>query len=316
MQQDFTIQRDSLGRLPIFLAVAERRSFSAAATALALSPSAVSQAIAALERELGTALFVRTTRSVNLTDAGKRLAHDARPAVAVLTAALETTAARREELSGTLRLNVPHLACHLVLPPLLTAYVRKHPEMRVDVVVDDRNVDIVADGFDAGVRLHEEVQKDMVAVRISAAFRFVVVASPAYFERHGEPRHPEDLVRHACLPWRSLTTGAVWRWEFEHEGRELEIAVDGPVTSTDAHVLVACACEGLGFAYVPEHDVRRELATGRLRHVLDSYCLEVPGLFLYYPRAAQRVPKLAAFVACARVTQRGRTSRRQAANPG
>jgi DNA-binding transcriptional LysR family regulator len=290
----------ALGQLPIFLAVAEKRSFTTAAAALGLSPSAVSQAVSRLERELGVALFVRTTRSVNLTDAGARLAAECRPALSAVSATLAALVEKRDEPSGTLRLNVPRIACHTTLPSILATLATEHPEMRVDVVVDDRNIDIVREGFDAGIRHREEVHKDMVAVRISPAYRFAVVGSKRYFATHDKPRHPKDLVRHTCLPWRYPTTGGLWRWEFEHRGRPIDVAVEGRITSTDPTVLVACARHGLGLAYVPEIEVHADIAAGRLQTALESYCLEVPGLFLYFPRAARKMPRLAAFIECAK----------------
>ncbi|HEX9295922.1 MAG TPA: LysR family transcriptional regulator [Polyangiaceae bacterium] len=299
IQLSLKIRGGPLAQLPVFLEVAERRSFSAAARALGLSVSAVSQAVTRLESEVGTPLLVRTTRSVNVTDAGARLVSEAGPAVTAAGAALSALAANRTEAAGTLRLNVPRIASG-ALRPILAAYARAHPSVRTDVFVDDRNVDIVAEGFDAGIRLQEAVQKDMITVRVSAPFRFVVVASRRYLAKHGRPSHPRELVAHECLGWRSPTTGELWRWEFEQRGRAIEVAVDGPIRSTDGDLLAACAEDHLGFAYVAEHEARGQLASGKLESVLEEFCPEVPGLFLYYPRAARRVPKLAAFVACAR----------------
>jgi DNA-binding transcriptional LysR family regulator len=185
---------------------------------------------------------------VNLTDAGLRLASEAGPALEVAAQALGATASKRREIGGVLRLNVPRLASRVALPPLIAAYTRDHPEMRIDAVVEDRNVDIVRDGFDAGVRLREAVEKDMVTTRISGPIRFVVAAAPSYLAKHGEPRHPRELVDHACIAWRSPTSGDIYRWEFESRGRAMEVGVTGPITSSDADLLVACAAprpEGL-----------------------------------------------------------------------
>jgi DNA-binding transcriptional LysR family regulator len=290
----------ALAQLPVFLAVAEQKSFTAAARLLRVSPSAVSQAIARLERELGATLVLRTTRSVNLTEAGARLAAEARPALGVVEVALDAIAQKSGEPQGVLRLNVPRLACQIALPPLLAQYAQRHPEMRVDVTVEDRNVDIVREGFDAGIRLREAVEKDMVTVRLSPPIRFVVVGSKRYLAARGRPKHPRELVDHACIAWRCPTSGELYRWEFEQRGRALEVDVDGPISSNDADVLSACAELGLGLAYVAEHEVRARLRAGKLETVLEPFCPEVPGLFLYYPRAAQRVAKLAAFVEVAR----------------
>ena len=303
--ESLPIYAGSLAALTVFLAVAERKSFRAAASALGVSRPAVSQAIARLERDVGTALLVRTTRSVNVTEAGARRAERAGGAVGTALGALAAAAGEEALPSwGPLRLNVPRLACRGSLPSLIAAYTSAHPGARVEVHVDDRNVDIVREGFDAGVRLREAVERDMITARISQPFRFVVVGSKAYLARRGRPRHPRDLVDHACVVWRSPTTNDVWRWEFEQRGKTLEVAVDGAVSTNDEDMLVAATGEGLGLAYVAEHAVRAELAAKELETVLEPFCPEVPGLFLYYPRAARNVPKLAAFVACAREIQR------------
>lgn len=299
----------SLAALSVFVAVAERRSFRAAAAALGVSPSAVSQAVARLERDVGTALLVRTTRSVNVTEAGARLAQRAGAALGTALAAIASAAG--EDVApawGPLRLNVPRLACQAALPGLVAAFTRAHPSARVEVRVDDRNVDIVREGFDAGIRLREAVERDMVTARISPAFRFVVVGSKRYLARRGRPKHPRELVEHDCVVWRSPTTNEVWRWEFESRGKTIDVAVDGPVSTNDEDMLVAAAREGLGLAYVAEPSVRADLAAQKLEALLEPFCPEVPGLFLYYPRAARNVPKLAAFVACAREAQRAHGS--------
>lgn len=300
MKHSFTMDRGVLAQLPVFLAVAEQKSFSRAARELGISASAVSQAIQRLEKEMGAPLLVRTTRSVNLTEVGKRLVADAKPAVERVAAALGSAQSDDREPSGVLRLNVPRLACHVVLPPILGAFARKHPRVHVDVTVDNRNVDIVADGFDAGIRLRESVQKDMVAVRLSKAVRFVVVASKRYLANHGKPEHPRDLVNHACLGWRTPSSGTLGRWEFQDGEREIEVAVEGPLSSSDPDLLIRAARDGLGLTYVGEHEAFADLQAGRLVRVLTQFSPEVHGLFLYYPRAARQVPKLAAFVACIR----------------
>ena len=289
----------TLGQLPVFLAVAEHQSFSKAARVLGVSTSAVSQAVTRLEAEVGTALLVRTTRSVNLTDTGRRLLAEAGPAVLAASNALASVRSRGAEPEGTLRLNVPHLA-RFALAPLVAAYAKKYPRVLLDIIVEDRNVDIVEGGFDAGIRLREAVQKDMVTVRLSSPFRFTVVGAKKYLAAHGAPKHPRDLVEHACLGWRSLTTGEVYRWEFQERGVDFEVAVRGPLCANDAGMLIDAAGRRLGLTYVAEPEVMSELEKGRLECVLERYCPEVPGLFLYYPRAAQRVPKLAAFVELAR----------------
>jgi DNA-binding transcriptional LysR family regulator len=291
---------NSMGQLPVFLAVAERQSFTRAARALGMSPSATSQAVARLEQELGTPLFVRTTRSVRLTDAGARLLHEAGPAVRVACAALSGLKEAENEPSGVLRLNVPRIAGRVCLPRILELYAKRYPRVRCDIVVDDRRVDIVKGGFDAGIRSREAIHKDMVRVRLTGPFRFAVVGSKRYFASAGRPKEPRELTAHACLGWRSLADEGAYRWEFSHRGREIEVAVEGPVVSNDTQLLLACAEQGMGLALVVEQEAARELASGHLQTVLDDYAVEVPGLFLYFPRAARAVPNLRSFVACAR----------------
>jgi DNA-binding transcriptional LysR family regulator len=295
----------SLAQLPLFVAVAEAKSFSRAATALGVSPSAVSQAVRRLERELGVTLLVRTTRSVNLTEAGARLFTRAGALVDEARGALAEARGAGDQPSGLLRLNVPRFGCRRLLMPLIVGYARAFPSVQVDVVVENRNVDIVKDGFDAGVRLFDAIEKDMLTIRVSPPVRFVVVGSPEYLARHGRPKHPRELVDHSCIAWRSPTHGSLYRWEFEQRGRAIEVGVAGPVTTNDDDVLAECARTGLGLSYVAEHEVTEELASGALETVLDAFAPRIPGLFLYYPRAARSVPKLASFVAYIRASRRG-----------
>jgi DNA-binding transcriptional LysR family regulator len=283
-----------------FLAVAERRGFSAAARALGRSPSAVSQAVRALEQRVGVPLVMRTTRSVRLTEAGEALARKAAPAVASVGEAVEEAAGRAGEAAGTLRLTVGRIAVPLVVEPVLEKVLARHPRLAVDVSVDDRFVDIVAERFDAGVRLSESIEPDLAAVRITPPFRFVVVASPAYLARRGAPTDPGDLLAHDAIVYRSPTTGALQRWDLERKGRSRLVAVRGRVTCDDARLLVRGALDGLGLAYVDEHSVQPHLATGALRTVLDGWAPEVPGFFVYFPRRTRGEPKLKAFLDVAR----------------
>lgn len=300
LKQNRTIRAGALAQLPVFLEVAQRRSFAAAARALRLSPSAVSQAVARLEQDLGVTLLVRTTRSVSLTPAGTRLLSDAAPAIAMASAALSAAWSGRDEPSGTLRLNVPRIACRVGLLPVVEAFARRYPGVRTEVVVDDQPIDVVRDGFDAGVRLKRSVHADMIRVRISPPLRMVVLGSERYFAARGRPQHPRELADHACLGWRLPDGGGEYRWEFREEGRKLEVAVTGPVFSGDVELLLAAAERDLGLAYVAEPEGARATATGTLEAVLHAYSLEHDGLFLYFPRAARNVPKLRAFVDCAR----------------
>jgi DNA-binding transcriptional LysR family regulator len=283
-----------------FLAVAERGGFTAAARALGRSPSAVSQAVRALEQRVGVPLVLRTTRSVRLTEAGAALARQAGPAVAAVGQAVEAAAGHAGQVAGTLRLTVGRIAVPLVVEPVLGAALARHPRLAIDVSVDDRFVDVVAEGFDAGVRLSESIEPDLTAVRLTPPFRFVVVGSPAYLARRGEPRRPEELVEHDAIVYRSATTGAVQRWDLERGGRTRLVSVRGRVTCNDARLLVRGALDGLGLAYVDEHSARAHLLAGTLREVLVPWAPEVPGFFLYFPRRARGEPKLQAFLEVAR----------------
>jgi DNA-binding transcriptional LysR family regulator len=305
LKPSFTITGALLAQLPTLVAVADHRSFTAAARALGVSTSAVSQTIARLEASIGAPLVVRTTRSVNLTDAGTRLVGELRPALAATTAAVLATRERRRTLTGTLRLNIPRLALPLVTGRLVPAYLRAHPEITVEVTVEDRNADIVAEGFDAGVRLHEAVERDMISLPLTRSIRFVVVGAPSYLAARGTPTRPRDLGDHACLGWRSMTSGRLYAWELEHRGRTIEVAVTGPVITNDIDVIRDLACAGFGLAYVSEGQVAADVAAKRLVRVLDAYLPPIAGLYLYYPRAARTVPTLAAFVACAKAISAG-----------
>jgi DNA-binding transcriptional LysR family regulator len=283
-----------------FLAVAERGGFSAAARALGLSPSAVSQAVRTLEQRVGVPLVVRTTRSVRLTEAGEVLARKAAPAFASVGEAVEEAAGHAGQVAGTLRLTVGRIAVPLVVEPVLSEVLARHPRLALDVSVDDRLVDIVAERFDAGVRLSESIEPDLTAVRITPPFRFVVVASPAYLARRGVPSDPQDLLAHDAIVFRSPTTGALQRWDLERKGRTRLVAVRGRVVGNDPRLLVRGALDGLGLAYVDEHSVRAHVATGALRTVLEQWAPKVPGFFLYFPRRARGDPKVRAFLEVAR----------------
>lgn len=290
----------SLAGLSTFLAVAERQSFSAAAAALGITRSAVSQAVRALEATLGTPLLIRTTRSVRLTDAGARLAAAAGPALRQADDALASVRGG-DRAAGTLRLTVPHIAVTPVMVPALRELRAKHPALALEVVVDDRLVDIVADGFDAGIRLGEAIEKQMVGVRVSQPFRFAVVGSPAYFKRRGTPQHPRELVDHDCIGWRGPTTGILYRWEFERRGRELAIQVPSTIVTTDTVLAMAAAADGLGLAYVDELTAGPALAAGKLVVVLEDYLPRVAGFFLYFPERSRTLPKVRALIDIMRV---------------
>lgn len=289
-----------ISQLNTFLSVARLRSFSAAARELGVSTPAVSQAVRQLEQHLNVVLLNRTTRSVSTTDAGRRLLENAGPALGQLVASLQEVSAQPGEAVGRLRLSVPRDAIPFVLAPVLPTFRKRHPRIEVEVVADDRFVDIVAEGYDAGMRLSEALERDMVQVRLTQKLRFVVVASPEYLDRHGTPERPEDLLKHECLTVREETTGTLYAWEFERGRKNWCVPVRGGVVTNDTGLRVLLAEHGVGLTYVGDQRVAEQLQDGRLVAVLDAYAPTVPGLFLYFPSRAQRSPALRLFADAAK----------------
>ncbi|MDI1437178.1 LysR family transcriptional regulator [Polyangium sorediatum] len=283
-------------QLQAFLAVARLQSFSRAARELGVSRSAVSQAVRQLEEQLRVVLLARTTRSVSLTDAGRRLVESAGPALRQTLAALAEVSAEPGEVVGRLRLSVPRSAVPFLITPVVPIFRARHPRVEVEVVIDDRFVDIVAEGYDAGVRLTEAIERDMVQVRLTEAFRFVVVGAPGYLARHGTPQRPEELLRHECMTFRMHSTGALYAWELEKGRRTWRVPVRGGVVTNDSHLSMLLAEQGLGLSYAFEPMAAEPLRAGRLQRVLEPYAPKVPGFFLYYPSRAQRSPALRLFV--------------------
>jgi len=296
MKPSFTIHRDQFDGVVALLRVAERRSFRAAAVELGVSPSALSQIIRNLEARAGVPLLARTTRKVGLTEAGQRFLEHARPAVDELMTAFESAQALGDQVTGLLRLNVPRTVIPFIAEPILRDFCAAHPAVEVEIFAEDQLTNIVEDGFDAGIRLGELVEADMVAVRLSPPFKFAVVGSPQYFERHGRPRTPEDLRQHRCIRSRRRSGNAIYRWEFEHDARTIEVEVSGPVIVNDYALNVAAAATGLGLSYTAVPIAQSHIARGELETVLDEFCPRSSGLFLYYPRRAQAFPKLRVFV--------------------
>ena len=241
-------------------------------------------------------LVARTTRSVSVTDAGRRLLESAGPAVAQMRAALTEVTAKPGEVVGRVRLTVPRAAFHFVIEPVLPKFRERHPRIEVELVFEDQRVDIVAEGYDAGIRLSEYVERDMVSVRLTDSFRFIVVGAPGYLDQHGTPQRPEDLLHHECLTFRSGTTGSLYAWELERGRRTWRVPVRGSLFVNDGLVCMKWAEQGLGLAYVMEPLVDEQLRTGALRRVLEPYAASVPGFFLYYPSRAQRSGPLRLFV--------------------
>jgi len=287
-------------QLQSFLTVARHRSFSAAARELGVSRSAVSQTVRQLEEHLRVILFARTTRSVSLTDAGRRLVEGAGPSMGQVLAALTEVSAEPGETVGRVRLSVPRAAVPFVIDPVLPTFRARHPRVGVEIVIEERLVDIVAEGYDAGVRLSESIQRDMVQVRLTDSFRFVVVGAPRYLEHRGTPERPEDLLRHECITFRSQTTGALYAWELERGRRNWRVPVRGGVVSSDGRLNASLAEQGLGLAYAFEPMVLEQLRKGRLVRVLERYAPTVPGFFLYFPSVARRSAPLRLFIEAAK----------------
>jgi DNA-binding transcriptional LysR family regulator len=287
-------------QLQAFLAVARLRSFSRAARELRVTRSAVSHAVQQFEEQLGVVLLTRTTRSVSVTDAGRRLMESVGPAVGQILGALSAVSAKPGEAVGRLRLSVPRAAVPFVIDPVVPAFRARHPRVDVDVVVDDRLVDLVGEGYDAGVRLTETIERDMVQVRLTDAFRFVVVGAPAYLARHGTPQRPEDLLRHECITLRSQTTGALYAWEVERGRKAWRVPVRGGIATNDELASLSLAAAGAGLAYCFEPAAKELLRSGRLVVLLETYAASVPGYFLYFPSRAQRSAPLRLFIEAAK----------------
>lgn len=287
-------------QLQTFVAVARHRSFTGAARELGVTRAAVSQAVRQLEGQLRVVLLARTTRSVALTDSGRRLLDAAGPGLTQAVAALREVAAQPGETVGRLRLSVPRAAVPYVIEPVVAAFRARHPRIEVEVAVQERLVDIVAEGFDAGVRESAAIERDMVQLRLTGPFRYVVVAAPRYLERHGVPERPEDLLRHECITFRSQTTGALYAWELERGRKTWRVPVRGGVVTNDGSLAVSMAERGLGLAYAFEPGVSGQLRAGRLRRVLETYAAQAPGYFIYFPSRAQRSGPLRLFIDTAR----------------
>jgi DNA-binding transcriptional LysR family regulator len=260
----------------------------------------VSQSVRQLEEQLKVVLLARTTRSVSLTDAGRRLVDGAGPALRQAVAALTEVSARPGEAIGRLRLSVPRAALPFVIDPVLPEFRARHPRIEVEVGVEQRFVDIVAEGFDAGVRLTEAIERDMVQVRLTNSFRFVVVGAPDYLAQHGAPQRPQDLLDHDCITFRSQTTGALYAWELQRGRRSWRVPVRGGVVSNDTLLCASLAERGLGLAYALEPMVLEQLRSGRLKRVLEPYAPTVPGFFLYFPSQARHSTPLRLFVEAAK----------------
>ncbi|TGQ65449.1 MAG: LysR family transcriptional regulator [Mesorhizobium sp.] len=295
MKQSYTIRHGALEGVEVFLAVARHRNFRRAAADLGVTPSAVSQAVRALEARMGAALFARTTRSVGLTEAGQRFLDRAGPAFEEIIAAGEAARDVGQRPTGLLRLSVPRAVVPLILEPMIASFCRAYPEIEMEIAASDEMVDLATGGFDAGIRLGQFIAPDMVAVRLTPPFAFVVVGSPDYLERHGCPEQVDDLRHHACLRLRR-SNGTIAPWSFADGNGAIEAAVSGPLIAHDYPTLLGAAIQGVGLAQTPRPVAEAAVEQGKLRPVLEGLSGATPGVFLYHPGKRQVLPKLRAFI--------------------
>jgi DNA-binding transcriptional LysR family regulator len=295
LKQDLTIPHGALDGIEAFLRVAERRSFSAAAADLGVSPSAISQTIKALEARVGAPLFMRTTRSVGLTQAGEMFFERAAPAYSGLADAYEAARNLGNRPAGRLRINLMRGAVQPLFEPIIAGFCETYPEIELEIYADDALSDLSAGGFDAGVRMGESLDADVVAVRLTGPFRFVVAGAPSYFARHGRPATPEALREHRCVRFR-LATGALLPWTFEKGNREFDIPVTGPVIVNDWSAALVALRTGVALSMMAEPMATAMVDAGEIELVLTDHAASTSGLFLYYPGRKQVMPKLRAFI--------------------
>ncbi|WP_411340060.1 LysR family transcriptional regulator [Sphingopyxis sp. J-6] len=295
MKQDLTIPHGALDGIEAFLRVAERRSFSAAAADLGVSPSAISQTIKALEARVGAPLFMRTTRSVGLTQAGEMFLERAAPAYSGLADAYEAARNLGNRPAGRLRINLMRGAVQPLFEPIIAGFCESYPEIELEIYAEDALADLSAGGFDAGVRMGESLDADVIAVRLTGPFRFVAVATPGYLDRHGRPESPDELRNHRCVRMR-MGSGALMPWTFEKGNREIEVGVTGPVIVNDFTAMMVAVRAGVAMGMTAEPVVKAMIAAGELELVLGDHACSTSGLFLYYPSRKQVMPKLRAFI--------------------
>jgi DNA-binding transcriptional LysR family regulator len=288
--------RENISDLLAFLAVAKERSFTKAAAKLGVSQSALSHTIRGLEEDLGLRLLMRTTRSVSPTEAGERLLRTVGPRFDEIKTELAALSELRDKPAGTIRITAGEYAAEAILWPAVARLLPNYPDIKIEIIVDYGLTDIVAERYDAGVRLGEQVAKDMIAVRIGPDMRMAVVGSPSYFARQKRPKTPQDLTAHACINFRLPTHGGLYAWEFEKGGRELKVRVDGQLVFNNVALRLSAVLAGLGLAYLPEEQVQAHLAKGRLVRVLADWCPPFSGYHLYYPSRRQSSPAFALIV--------------------
>ncbi len=295
MKQNFTIRKSALDGVEAFLSVARHRNFRKASGELGVTPSAVSQAIRTLEARIGAPLFIRTTRSVALTEAGERFLARAKPAFEELVAASESARGLGQRPTGLLRLTVPRAVVPILLEPLIASFCQAYPEIELEISANEELVDLAAGGFDAGIRLGQFVAANMVAVPLTKPFAFTVVGSPAYFRKRKKPVCIADLRAHDCLRIRR-SNGSIAQWSFIDGNKTVEAVVSGPFIASDFPTLLGAAVEGLGLAQLPQPVTAAPVKAGRLVRVLERFEQKGPGVFLYYPDRRQMTPKLRAFI--------------------
>lgn len=289
------MDKDRLDGLIALKMVAEKRNFSSAAEELGVSPSAISQQIKQLEARLGVALLTRTTRSTSLTEAGLRFIEEAGPALDQILITMDSIGSFATKPSGLLRLNIPRTLYSSYLAPIVSSYIKKYPEVTVELCLEDAATDIFEKGFDAGIRLSDILAKDMIATKLYGPVRFVTSASPKYLDKAGRPKLPKDLLSHNCIRVR-LGSGLYDRWEYNLKGKDIQVQVKGSLIFSDSLLMVDAAVEGNGLIYTAEESIRDKVKAGKLEIVLNQYAAESEGFYLYYPSRAQIMPKLRAFI--------------------
>jgi DNA-binding transcriptional LysR family regulator len=289
------MNRTQLSQLAVLAAVAAHGSFRGAARELGVAPSAVSHAVGSLEASLGIRLLARTTRTAPPRAAGRRLLERLAPALDEIAHALEAAADARERPAGNLRITAPRFAADLILAPRLGAFLDRYPEIVLEIANEDGFTDIVEEGFDAGIRLGESLEADMIAVKVGPELESAVVASPEYFQRYGRPQHPRDLAQHRCIR-RRFSNGTLYRWEFEKDGEELTVSVEGPLILGEDRPIIKATMGGAGLAYLFLSRVETAIAEGKLVRVMEDWCAPYAGPYLYYPSRRQMRPALRAFI--------------------
>jgi len=309
------MNRGDLADLNAFVAVAEQRSFRAAASRLAVTPSALSHSMRQLEERLGVRLLHRTTRSVSVTDAGLRLLERLRPAIDQIAGALEDLNQERQRPSGRLRIYAVHVAGAAVIAPIWHRFLSKYPEVHLELAMGEAPIDIVKMGFDAGIGTRARVPADMIAVRVTGPMKIAVVGAPAYFARRPPPRTPDDLAQHSCIQYRMAGDGALLTWLFERNRKSRRISVDGRVIVNDTYLAVRAAADGLGIAYTIESLAEPFLRSGQLIRILEDWSPPFEGLILYYPGRRQVPAALRALIDMIRTARDSASSRRSLQNP-